>query len=308
MGTNVRSLLGRVGVWSMELHDAGRPQVKDAAGELDALGLRALWIPGLDGHGVFDDVGHLLGSAANSAVVVGVLGIWGQDPTAIGDRLHQLDAEFGPRTIIGFGVSNEQSAVNAGQVYGNPIAAVGVFLDRLDEAAHPVRPERRLLGANGPKMAQLAAFRTAGLHPFLVTPRYSATTRGPDRRRTLHCSLSGSGFPRPTPPGLEPSPGPVSARSSVLRPISTTCADSASATPISCRVVVTGSSTRSSPGAPPRTSGRASRPTSTREPTTWRSTSWAPRTATRDGSGGNWPDWCQHWPDVTACPTRADQN
>ena len=107
MVNDVRSLLGRVGVWSMELRDAGRPQVQDAAAELDALGLRALWFPGLDGHGVFDDVGHLLRSAPNSAVVVGVLGIWGQDPTAIGDRLHQLDTEFGPRTITGFGVSND---------------------------------------------------------------------------------------------------------------------------------------------------------------------------------------------------------
>ncbi len=177
MVKDVRLLLGRVGVWSMELRYAGRPQVQDAAGELDALGLRALWFPGLDGHGVFDNVGHLLRSAPNSAVVVGVLGIWGQDPAAIGDRLHRLDAEFGPRTITGFGVSDEQSAVSAGQVYGNPISAVGEFLDRLDQAAHPVRPERRLLGANGPKMADLAASRTAGIHPFLVTPQYSATTR-----------------------------------------------------------------------------------------------------------------------------------
>ncbi len=77
MPNQVRSLLGQVGVWSMELRDAGRPQVQDAAAELDALGLRTLWIPGLDGHGVFDDVRHLLRSASNSAVVVGVLGIWG---------------------------------------------------------------------------------------------------------------------------------------------------------------------------------------------------------------------------------------
>jgi probable F420-dependent oxidoreductase len=174
---DVRSLLGRVGVWSMELRDAGRPEAQDAAAELDALVLRALWFPGLDGRGVFDDVGHPLRSAPNSAVVVGVLGIWGQDTTAIGDRLHQLDTEFGPRTISGFGVSNAQAAVNGGQVYGNPIEAVGAFLDRLDDAAHPIRPERRLLGANGPKMAELAASRTAGIHPFLVTPQYSVTAR-----------------------------------------------------------------------------------------------------------------------------------
>ncbi len=37
--------------------------------------------------------------------------------------------------------------------------------------------KRLLLGAMGPRMATLAAERTAGIHPFLVTPDYTAKTR-----------------------------------------------------------------------------------------------------------------------------------
>jgi hypothetical protein len=91
--------------------------------------------------------------------------MWGQDPGASGDRLYELDPKFGPRTITGFGVSNEHSAVSAGRVYGNPIAAVAAFLDRSTRPPTKFRPQRRLLGALGPKMAELAASRTAGVHP-----------------------------------------------------------------------------------------------------------------------------------------------
>jgi probable F420-dependent oxidoreductase len=177
MVDDARSLLGPLGVWSMELRDAGRPETREAAAELDDLGLRSLWIPGLDGSGALDDLGHLLQAAPHSTVALGVLGIWGQDVEAVSEQVHTLDAKFGPRSIVGLGVSNEHAATSAGQAYGRPVASVGAYLDRLDQAAHPVPAERRLLGALGPKMADLAASRTAGLHPFLVTPGYSATTR-----------------------------------------------------------------------------------------------------------------------------------
>ena len=57
----LRAIPGRVGLWSMGLRPAGRPEVEDAASELDGLGFRVLWIPGLDGTGVFEDLEQLLG-------------------------------------------------------------------------------------------------------------------------------------------------------------------------------------------------------------------------------------------------------
>ena len=55
------------------------------------------------------------------------------------------------------------------------------YLDALDgdaTAGGPAVPrERRLLGALGPQMVQLAAQRTAGWHPFLVTLDYVASER-----------------------------------------------------------------------------------------------------------------------------------
>ncbi|MEU7799336.1 TIGR03620 family F420-dependent LLM class oxidoreductase [Micromonospora arborensis] len=174
---DVKRTLGTVGIWSMELRGAARPEVREAAAELDQLGFPALWIPGLDGPGALDDVEHLLVAAPRATVALGVLSMWGQDPTTLGSRWSTLDSAYGPRAVLGLGVSNAHSAANAGQDYGTPTVSMCSFLDGLDAAPHPVPADRRLLGALGPKMVDLATTRTSGWHPFLVTPEYSAVQR-----------------------------------------------------------------------------------------------------------------------------------
>ncbi|GAB3337783.1 TIGR03620 family F420-dependent LLM class oxidoreductase [Micromonospora halotolerans] len=177
MATQLDTSLPAVGVWSTELRGAAHPAVRDAATELDERGFRALWVPGLDGGGAVDDVDHLLEAAPHVTVTLGVLAIWGQEPVALGNRLAALDAAHGPRTVLGFGVSDAHSAARAGQDYGRPVESMGRWLDALDAAPRPVPAGRRILGALGPRMADLAAARTAGWHPFLVTPDYTAAQR-----------------------------------------------------------------------------------------------------------------------------------
>ncbi|BBH69898.1 LLM class F420-dependent oxidoreductase [Actinoplanes sp. OR16] len=164
----------RVGVWSMELRSAHRPQIRDAAAELDELGWRTIWLPGLDGAGVLDDVDALLAAAPNSQVVTGVLNIWGQSPAELSERVAVLDADHGPRAVVGLGIGSPAGAGAHGQDYGNPVASMARYLDGLGPG---VGPGRRLLGALGPKMVDLARRSSAGWHPFLVTPRYVSAYR-----------------------------------------------------------------------------------------------------------------------------------
>lgn len=182
-GRELARALGPLGVWSMQLRGADRPEVQAAAAELDGLGLRALWIPGLDGKGVFDDADHLLQAGPNSSVVLGVLGIWGQSAGEVAREVTRLDDAHGPRTVVGLGVSDPGSARSNGHQFGKPIDAMNRYLDALDAAPAVLPAGRRLLGALGPRMAALGAARTAGIHPFLVTPQYTANQRaafGPD--------------------------------------------------------------------------------------------------------------------------------
>lgn len=164
--------LGPIGVWSMELRNAARPGIAEAAAELTERGLKALWIPGLDGNGVFEDTGALLSAAPETHVVLGVLGIWRQKASEVSARLRELDARYGERTVVGFGVSDRNAAAAAGQTFDNPVGAVSTYLDQVD-----LPRKRLLLGAMGPRMATLAAERTAGIHPFLVPPDYTAKMR-----------------------------------------------------------------------------------------------------------------------------------
>jgi probable F420-dependent oxidoreductase len=167
-----RQALGPVGVWSMELRNASRPGVAEAVAELADRGLSAIWIPGLDGSGAFEDTDAMLAADPRTHVVLGVLGIWRQTAASVSDRVRALDVAHGERTIVGFGVSDRAAATAAGQTFDDPVGAVAGYLDAVD-----IPRKRTVLGAMGPRMAQLAADRTAGIHPFLVSPEYTARMR-----------------------------------------------------------------------------------------------------------------------------------
>ena len=176
-GSGLPGWLGQVGIWSMELRNAGRPGVAEAAAELADRGVAALWIPGLDGRGIFDDTSELLTASPETYVVLGVLGIWRQEASVLSARVHELDLRHGPRTIVGLGVSDRNAAAAVNRAYTDPVGAVSEYLDELAQDRSPIASERLLLGALGPRMAQLAAERTAGIHPFLVNPDYTARMR-----------------------------------------------------------------------------------------------------------------------------------
>jgi len=85
---------------------------------------------------------------------------------------------------VGIGVSHAP-LIDAGEPgrYRRPLAAMAAFLDGLDQAPVPLAPARRVLAALGPKMLELARARSAGVHPYNVTPEHTAQARqavGPD--------------------------------------------------------------------------------------------------------------------------------
>ena len=170
-------MLGPVGIWSIELRTAPDGAIREAAHELDQLGFGALWIPGMGGGTVFDDVDRLLQSTDTAAVVLGVLGMWGQEPEAVAIESGSLNAENGNRFLTGLGVSSPDSARHAGSDFRSPLGSMEAYLDRLDHAPAPLTSDRRILGALGPKMVELAGRRAAGIHPFLVTPESSVINR-----------------------------------------------------------------------------------------------------------------------------------
>jgi probable F420-dependent oxidoreductase len=169
--------LSGVGIWSSQLRYGDQAEAAEAAAELDELGYTALWIPDVGGP-VLDSVAHLLSCTARTVIATGILNLWMHDPADVAHSYASLTAEHGDRFLLGIGVSHAPliDSKQPGR-YRKPLAATRSFLDGLDSAQQPVPVKSRVLAALGPKMLELAKTRSAGAHPYLVTPEHTARAR-----------------------------------------------------------------------------------------------------------------------------------
>jgi len=172
-----RSVTG-TGVWSGLLRHGDPGAIAAAAAELESLGYTALWIPDIGGD-VLGAVDNLLGATRTATIATGILNLWMHtaEETAAGHAA--LVARHGDRFLVGIGASHApfiDRAIEAG-TYQHPLARTAEFLDGLDAAVVPLGPGDRVLAALGPKMLALAAARTAGVHPYLVTPEHTGIAR-----------------------------------------------------------------------------------------------------------------------------------
>lgn len=169
--------LSGTGIWSAPLRygDAGR--AAEAAAELEELGYTALWIPDVGGP-VLDSVENLLNATKTATIATGILNLWMHEPAEVAAAHARLTAAHGRRFLLGIGVSHAPLIDSkAPGTYRKPLAATAAFLDGLDSAEQPVAAADRVLAALGPKMLRLAADRSRGAHPYLVTPEHTATAR-----------------------------------------------------------------------------------------------------------------------------------
>jgi probable F420-dependent oxidoreductase len=170
--------IGHLGVWTTELRFGDSAESRDAAAELDDLGFGAVWLPGLDGTGILEVVERQLQATRRIAVATGVIGIWGHDAARLGTEHARLQADYGHRFLLGLGISNAEAAQGiGGKDSFRPIAQMSAYLDELDAVRPSVGIADRILAAMGPRMVDLAARRSLGTHPFLVTPDYCAQVR-----------------------------------------------------------------------------------------------------------------------------------
>ena len=164
-----------VGVWSMHLGSGDPGEVAEAAAELEELGFSAIWVPE-GGATAFDRIDRLLSATRRMVVATGILNVWMHTPAETAAAYARLSTE--DRFLLGLGVSHAMvvDGIEAGR-YRKPLATMTAFLDGLDTAATPVPAEGRVLAALGPKMLELAAQRTRGVHPYLVTPEHTHRAR-----------------------------------------------------------------------------------------------------------------------------------
>ncbi|MGV0776361.1 LLM class F420-dependent oxidoreductase [Mycolicibacterium elephantis] len=169
--------LAGVGIWSSQLRYGDQGEAADAAAELEELGFEALWIPDVGGP-VLDSVDHLLASTKRVVIATGILNLWMHEPAEVAARCASLTEQHGERFLLGIGCSHAPliDSKEPGR-YRKPLAATRAFLDGIDATDNPVPVANRVLAALGPKMLQLAATRSRGAHPYLVTPEHTRSAR-----------------------------------------------------------------------------------------------------------------------------------
>lgn len=172
------------GIWAASLRYGDQAESADAVAELESLGYSAAWIPDVGGE-LFPAVENLLRATTTLTVATGILNLWMHTPDETAAEHARMTTEYGDRFMVGIGVSHARRIDLEGPGrYAKPLSKMIEFLDGLDAAATPLSPHRRMLAALGPKMLELAGERTAGSHPYLVTPEHTAGARaalGPDK-------------------------------------------------------------------------------------------------------------------------------
>ena len=164
--------IGRVGVWAMELRFGETDAIDEAAVELDALGYGALWIPGGIDDAVLGDIDRLLSKTQRIVLGTGIINIWKQEAADVAAWWQGQSAERQARVLLGIGVSH---APLIGEGWVKPIAKTRTWIE--DAIAAGLAADALCVAALGPQMLALSRDRTAGAHPYLVTPEHTAAAR-----------------------------------------------------------------------------------------------------------------------------------
>lgn len=140
------------------------------ARQLEDAGYGAIWIGGSP-DGDLRIVDELLGATKNIAVATGIVNVWKDGARTVAASHKRITAAFGDRFLLGIGVGHPEATTD----YSRPYRALVDYLDVLDAGGVPA--DERALAALGPKVVRLARDRSAGAHPYLVTPEHTRQAR-----------------------------------------------------------------------------------------------------------------------------------
>jgi probable F420-dependent oxidoreductase len=160
-----REQLGRFGVWRV----AGQ-LTADLASGIEACGFGTLWI-GSSPPGDLILPQSLLAATTSLTVATGIVNIWQDDAEVVAESFRRVDARFPGRFLLGVGAGHPEAT----RQYARPYDALAGYVDAL--LAGGVPAGSIVLAALGPKVLRLAADRTAGAFPYLVTPEYTRQAR-----------------------------------------------------------------------------------------------------------------------------------
>ena len=157
--------VGRTGVWISQTLVS-----TDLARELERLGYATLWLGSSPG-GDLRIAEELLAATDQLVVATGIVNVWKDHARTIAAAHHRITDRYPGRFLLGIGIGHREATA----AYRAPLEVLTEYLDVLD--AEGVPAHERVVAALGPKALRLAADRSAGAHPYLVTPEHTRAAR-----------------------------------------------------------------------------------------------------------------------------------
>lgn len=182
-GTGTSRLsLPPVGLWTGALDMVPAARARQLAAELEGLGYGAIWVPEVAGRDPFVHLALLLSATDRIICATGIASIWARDAVTTSCAAKTLTEAFPERVVVGLGASHANLVSGLrGHDYDRPLTSMRAYLDGIERApytAHrPGSPVRYVLAALRRRMLGLAGERTAGAHPYFVTPDHTLRAR-----------------------------------------------------------------------------------------------------------------------------------
>jgi probable F420-dependent oxidoreductase len=182
MSIQRRLVVPPIGLWTGDLDFVPAGRVSELAAEIESLGYGILWVPELAGRDVFVQLAMVLASTDRLMGATGIANIWGRDPVAMTGGVKALTEAYPERVLLGVGVSHQNLVETLrGHEWKKPLGAMTDYLNAMDASPYtserPSTPVRRVVGALGPRMLELAGMMADGAHTYLVSPEHSASAR-----------------------------------------------------------------------------------------------------------------------------------
>ena len=164
MSQQAREQLGRFGIWRGE-----RQVTPDLAATIEDLGFGALWLG--SARGDLAAAEEFLAATTTLVVATGIVNMWQYEAHDVAASFRRVEERFPGRFLLGVGAGHPEMV----QQYARPYDTLARYVDTL--LGDGVPAGSLVLAALGPKVLRLAAERTAGAHPYLVTPGYTGQAR-----------------------------------------------------------------------------------------------------------------------------------
>ncbi len=171
------SLPRGLGLWAGFLDRLPAAEAVAGARELEAAGITTIWLQEYSGVDPFVRAALYLGATSRLTVALGVATIHARDPEAMVAAASTLHEAFPGRFVLGLGVSHRHLTESRGHNYRAPLETMRTYLAGMVAVARRRTLPPTFLGALGPRMTELGAALTSGVHSYFSPVEHTAASR-----------------------------------------------------------------------------------------------------------------------------------